>query len=79
MGKVEWILCPVCGSKTRNKVKIGYCSEKLSSLLPKMQAGNIDRSEEFASNSHHRARHIRCRADEHVRNHSLSAFLFTEP
>ena len=42
MGKVEWILCPVCGSKTRNKVKIGYCSEKLSSLLPKMQAGNID-------------------------------------
>ena len=21
MGKVEWILCPVCGSKTRNKVR----------------------------------------------------------
>ena len=21
MGKVEWIFCPVCGSKTRNKVR----------------------------------------------------------
>ena len=21
MGKVEWILCPVCGSQTRNKVR----------------------------------------------------------
>ena len=21
MGKVEWILCPLCGNKTRNKVR----------------------------------------------------------
>ena len=54
----------------------GYYSDKLSSLLPEMQAGKIDRSEKFTNNSHHRARHNRCRADERVSNHSLSAFLF---
>ena len=45
-------------------------------LLSEMQAGNIDWSKEFANKSHQRARHFRCRADELVRNHSLSAFSF---
>lgn len=34
----------------------GYYSDKLSSLLPEMQAGKLDRSEKFTNNSHHRAR-----------------------
>ena len=41
MGKVEWILCPVCGSKTRNKVREDtvlknypfYCSKCKKEIL----------------------------------------------
>ena len=40
-----------------------------------MQAGKIDRSEKFTNNSHHRARHIRCRADEIVNHYNSLARL----
>nr|AAR29486.1 cpp2 [Campylobacter coli] len=38
MMKCEWILCPVCGSKTRNR----HCFGELSPLLSKMQTRKID-------------------------------------
>ena len=28
MMKCEWILCPVCGSKTRNKIRKAYIPSK---------------------------------------------------
>lgn len=46
----EWILCPVCGNKTRDRQARRYCIEKLSPLLSKMQAGNADRPREFTNN-----------------------------
>mgnify|MGYP007110276702 CR=1 FL=1 len=59
-------IMPCLREQNPQQNKGGYYSDKLSSLLPEMQAGKIDRSEKFTNNSHHRARHIRCRADERV-------------
>ena len=36
MCKTEWIRCPICGSKTRDKIRedtSGYRTEKLPALL----------------------------------------------
>ena len=32
----EWILCPICGNKTRNKCREDTVFDKLSSLLSEM-------------------------------------------
>lgn len=40
--QTEWIRCPICGSKTRDKIREDYHSEKLSSLLSEVQTGNSD-------------------------------------
>ena len=47
--------------------------KEFSSLLSEMQTGNIDRSKEFTSNCHQRARRITRRADDFV---SASALVF---
>ena len=39
---LEWVRCPVCGSKTRDRIKRRYNFEKLPSLLSEVQAANID-------------------------------------
>ncbi len=31
--KNEWILCPICDNKTRDRIKRGYGLEELSPLL----------------------------------------------
>ena len=36
MEKTEFIRCPICGNKTRDKVREDTNSEKFSSLLSKM-------------------------------------------
>ena len=71
-------IMPCLREQNPQQNKGGYYSDKLSSLLPEMQAGKIDRSEKFTNNSHHRARHIRCRAGKKVSNHSFSAFIVLE-
>ncbi len=38
--KTEWILCPVCGNKTRTMIQENTEMKKLSSLLPEMQKRN---------------------------------------
>jgi hypothetical protein len=68
--RTEWIRCPICGSKTRNR-KRGYHFEKLPSLLSEVQAGSFDCSQGLTSNCHQRARRIRRRADEQVSNHKF--------
>ncbi|WP_440214428.1 cysteine-rich KTR domain-containing protein [Streptococcus alactolyticus] len=40
--KCEWILCPVCGSKTRNKIRKDTVLENYPPLLSKMQTRKID-------------------------------------
>lgn len=32
----EWIRCPVCGSKTRDKMRKGYNTKKFSFILSQM-------------------------------------------
>ena len=62
MQNEKWVLCPVCGNKTR--IKIRENTVLLNFPL-------------FTNNRHQRARRIRCRADEQVSNRSLSAlFLY---
>ena len=39
--KIEWVYCPICGNKTRNKIREDTI-KKLSSLSSEMQPGNID-------------------------------------
>ena len=38
--KEKWILCPVCGNKTRDRIREDTVLKKLSSLLSEMQAGS---------------------------------------
>ena len=49
-------IMPCLREQNPQQNKGGYYSDKLSSLLPEMQAGKIDWSEKFTNNSHHRAR-----------------------
>ena len=72
---VDWIRCPICGSKTRDRLR-GYNFEELSSLLPQMQTGNFNQCKKFTYSRYQRARRFRRRADELVSNHSLSAYFF---
>ncbi len=53
---VEWVRCPICRNKTRNKIREDTIFNKFSSLLSEMQTGNIDCSKQFKSNRHQRAR-----------------------
>ena len=39
---LEWVRCPVCGSKTRDRIREDTIFEKLPSLLSEVQAANID-------------------------------------
>ena len=49
MNKNEWILCPVCGNKTRDRIREDTVL-KNSPLLSEMQTGNADRSGKFENN-----------------------------
>ena len=40
MKRTEWIRCPVCGGKTRDRIREDTVLKKLSSLLSEMQAGS---------------------------------------
>ena len=39
MKKSEWIHCPICGNKTRDRIREDTILKKLPSLLSEMQAG----------------------------------------
>lgn len=42
MEQAEWIYCPVCKNKTRDRLRMDTVLIKLSSLLSEMQAGNTN-------------------------------------
>lgn len=42
MKKSEWIHCPICGNKTRDRIREDTILKKLPSLLSEMQAGSFD-------------------------------------
>ena len=44
MRNEHWILCPTCGSKTRDKIREDTVLKNFPSLLSEMQAGKFDRS-----------------------------------
>lgn len=57
----KWISCPICGNKTRLKIRqdtTRYDFKELSTLLSKMQIGRFDRSGRIKCKSHQRARRI---------------------
>ena len=47
MDKTQWIRCPVCGNKTRNRFRKDTILKKLSSLLSEMQTRNINRGKKI--------------------------------
>lgn len=38
----DWVHCPLCGNKTRDRIREDTVLKKLPTLLSEMQAGNID-------------------------------------
>lgn len=38
----KWILCPVCGNKTRLQLRADTELKNFPALLPEMQAGKFD-------------------------------------
>lgn len=44
MKNEHWILCPACGSKTRDKIREDTVLKNFPLYCPKMQAGKFDRS-----------------------------------
>ena len=50
--QTEWIICPICGRKTHNKIREDSGIDKLSSILSEMQAGNTGRRKGFPDNRH---------------------------
>ena len=58
MEKTEWIHCPVCGAKTRDRMWEDTVIKNYPLYCPKYKRETlIDRSKEFTSNRHQRARH----------------------
>ena len=53
---IEWIHCPICGGKTRNKIRGEYGVKELSSLLSKVKKRIFNRRKKVTSNRHKRAR-----------------------
>ncbi len=76
MNKKEWILCPVCGSKTRNKVREDTILINYPLYCPKCRQETLIEAKNLQVIVIQRARHIRCRADERVRKHGLSVFVY---
>ena len=46
MKQMVWLLCPVCGNKTRLKVRQ---DTELSAVLPKMQTGNFSKRQKYTT------------------------------
>lgn len=75
--RTEWIRCPVCGNKTRGRIREDTILKNYPLYCPKCRQETLIKAKKTTSNSHPRARRFRRRADEQVRNHGLSAlFLY---
>lgn len=55
MNKTEWIRCPVCGNKTRDKIRENTILKNFPSILPEMQTGNADKSGKLENNRYKEA------------------------
>lgn len=42
MCMIEWLLCPICGNKTRDRIREDTILKKLSSLLSEVQTGKLN-------------------------------------
>lgn len=56
MIKNNWILCPICGNKTRVKIRENTILENFPPVLSEVQAGNHYQCETISYNSYQRAR-----------------------
>ena len=58
MQQTEWVYCPVCGNKTRDRIREDTGFNQLSSLLPEVQTKELDSGETATHRCHQRARRI---------------------
>ena len=73
----EWVCCPVCGNKTRDKIRKDTVLVHYPLYCPEMQTRNFNQCEKITYNCHTKSQTHRRRADELVRyftDHRL--FLF---
>ena len=52
----EWILCPVCGSKTRDRLREDTVLKNYPLYCPKCKTGDFDKCKGTTYNRHQRAR-----------------------
>ena len=71
MDKTEWIRCPVCGSKTRDRLREDTVLKNYPLYCPKCKQETLINAKEL----HIKSQTHRRRADELVSNHSHRLFL----
>ena len=74
---IDWIYCPICGNKTRNKIRGDAELKNFPLYCPKCKQESLIEVKKKENNCHQRARRFRRRADKLVSDHSLSALCFT--
>ena len=60
----ERIMCPICGNKTRDKIREDTELKNFPLYCPKCKQESLIDAKELANNCHQRARRKRRRADE---------------
>ena len=58
MQQTEWVYCPVCGNKTRDRIREDTVLINYASLLPEVQTRELDPGETTTYRCHQRARRI---------------------
>jgi len=58
MQKGNWILCSVCGNKTRDKIRKDAILKNYPLYCPKCKQESLIAAKKFANKSHQRARRI---------------------
>ena len=71
MKNVQWILCPICGNKTRDRIREDTILKNYPLYCPKCRQETLIEVTNLQI-----ARRFRRRADEQVSNYGLSALFF---
>ena len=61
--KTEWIRCPVCGNKTRDRIREDTVLKNYPLYCPKCKQESLNRSQKSTNNSNQKSQTHRRRAD----------------
>ena len=75
MIRTEWILCPVCRNKTRDKIRDDTVLKNYPLYCPKCKQETLIEAKNLQIAVIKRARHFRCRADERVTSQTIGSFI----